>query len=86
MNQNVNLSIEERLALHLGLTTMLIQNGAPLSMVQQQVLGLRGVINTLLADQRPGETPIRITQLFPESVAEQLAKDVVIPDDLEDLE
>lgn len=85
MSHQMNLT--ERVGLHLGLSSLLLQNGAPFSMIQQQLIGLRGVINEVLADETtPQGHIVQLTQLLPESLAEDLAGDFVTPNDLSGLE
>lgn len=76
---------EQRLGLHLGLTILLLQQGTTVTILQQQLIGLRSVISDVMALE-PSNQPIRLDTIIPESVAEELASDVVIPNSLEDLE
>lgn len=77
----------ESLAMHLALTMNMIQNGTPLSLLQQQLVTVRAKAKVVIDDEHtPSDTRIQITHPIPESVAEVLSEDVVIPDDIEDLE
>jgi hypothetical protein len=72
----------ERLALHVGLMSVLIQSSAPLSLVQAQCLSLRQMLTEIigLADE-PGDAVVHVLQLLPEGVAEALAGGTACPDD-----
>lgn len=75
------------LTMHLALTLNMIQSGTPLSLLKQQLITVRELAKDVLNDEdQPGSTYIQISQPIPESVAEILAEDVVIPDDVEGLE
>ncbi|MCW2671794.1 MAG: hypothetical protein JWP14_383 [Frankiales bacterium] len=76
----------ERLALHVGLMAVLLQRGAPLSLVQQQCLGLRVMLREItdLEDEALAAF-VRVPFLLPSEVAEALAEGVEAPDDLEGL-
>ena len=77
----------DHLTMHLALTLRMIQTGTSLSMLKQQLITVRDLAKEVLDDEgQPGSTLIQIIQPIPESVAEILAEDVVIPDDPEDLE
>lgn len=72
----------ERLALALALTLHMMQLGTPLSLLQQQLIMLRGALQDILdAEDLSHATYIHTPQPIPESVAEALAEDFVIPDD-----
>jgi len=73
----------KRLALALGLTTHMLQIGCPLGLIQQQLVNLRGAIADVMdAEDLDHNQIVQIMELIPESVAEQLCDDVVIPDDI----
>lgn len=77
----------ERLAMALGLTLHMIQLGTPLALLQQQLVTLRGAAGDVInADDLPHDLHVRIQQPIPESVAEELARDFVVPDDVADAE
>ncbi|HVT63689.1 MAG TPA: hypothetical protein VHD81_00860 [Mycobacteriales bacterium] len=76
----------ESLAMHLALTMNMIQSGTPLSLLQQQLVTVRAKAKLVIDDEdTPGSTRIQITHPIPESVAEALSDDVVIPDDIASL-
>ncbi|HVV76781.1 MAG TPA: hypothetical protein VHC43_12155 [Mycobacteriales bacterium] len=76
----------ESLAMHLALTMNMIQNGTPLALLQQQLVTVRSKAKLVIDDEEtPGGTRIQITHPIPESVAEALSEDVVIPGDIENL-
>lgn len=75
------------LAMHLALTMHMIQAGTPFGLLQHQLMTVRRLAKLVVDDEEtPAETHVQISQPIPESVAEALSEDVVIPDDLEDLE
>lgn len=79
----------ERLALHVGLTSLLIQQGTPLGIVKQQMVPLMAAAKDVLNDE---ETPdgeiVRVATLVPDAVASDLAElsGDACPDDLSGLE
>lgn len=76
----------DKLAMHLAFTMQMIQNGVPLSVLQQQLLTVRSLAKVVIDDEdMPGNTRIQITHPIPENIAELLSEDVVIPDNIEDL-
>lgn len=69
--------------MHLALTLHMIQNGTSLSLLQQQLITVRRLAKEVLDDEdTPGSEHIQISQPIPESVAEALAEDVIVPDDI----
>lgn len=76
-----------RLAMAVALTQHMIQLGTPLSLLQQQLVTLRGAAADVInADDLPHDERVRVVQPIPESVAEELASDFVVPDDARDAE
>ena len=76
----------ERLALHVGLIAVLLQQGAPLSLVQQQCLGLRVMLKEITdLDDEPTTAYVQMPYLLPPEVAEALAEGVEAPDNIDGL-
>ena len=77
----------DRLAMHIGLMSVLIQGGAPLSLVQSQCVSLRAMLREILDldDEHPSAL-IKVAQMLPDDVAEALAHGHVMPDDLSGME
>lgn len=72
----------ERLAQASAITTHMLQLGCSLSLLQQQLTILRSATQEVLdADDLPHGTHLHVQTPIPESIAEALAEDVVVPDD-----
>lgn len=77
----------ERLATACALTTHMLQLGCSLSLLQQQLTIVRSAAQDVLdIDDMPYSTHLHVQTPIPESVADQLAEDVVVPDDVRDAE
>lgn len=75
----------QRLAMHVGLMAVLLQRGAPLSLVQAQCVSLRTMLREVLDLEEPGGAYVQVLQLLPAEVAEALAEDAQVPDTPEGL-
>lgn len=74
------------LAMHLALTVNMIQSGTPLSLLQQQLVTVRRkTAEVAELDHYGPDDYVQIEQPIPAGVAEALAEDIDIPDDLEGL-
>lgn len=72
----------QRLALHIGLTGLLLQKGTPLGGLKQQMVTLSKVAkDVLLDDELDDDTLIQVDTLLPDDVAAVLAEGIDIPDD-----
>ena len=77
----------ERLGLHLGITQVMVQGGTAVTLLKQQLVTLRDVAKDVIdADDLPSDGLVKIMHLLPEGIAEDLASDVVIPNDASGLE
>jgi hypothetical protein len=77
----------ERLALAVALTQHMIQCGCSVGLLQQQAVNLRGAVQDVInAEDLSHDTHVQITQPIPESLAEELASDFVVPDDASEAE
>lgn len=77
----------ERLAQAAALTTHMLQLGCSKGLLDQQLTILRSATHEVLeAEDIPFDTHLLVQTPIPESVAELLAEDVVVPDDARDAE
>lgn len=77
----------ERAAQSMALAVHMMQLGTPLSLLQQQLIIVRGATQDVLdADDLPHATHVHVPTPISESIAEALAEDVVVPDDVRDAE
>ena len=60
----------DRLAMHVGLMSVLLQGGAPLSLIQSQCVSLRTMLKEILdiEDEHPSAM-VQIQQMLPDDVA-----------------
>jgi len=76
----------QRLALHLGLTSLLIQKGTSLGALKQQMVTLRKVAQDVILDEdQDDDTFVQLDSLLPTDVADVLAEGCQAPDDLRGL-
>lgn len=78
----------ERLGMHLGLTSLLLQQGTPLGIVKQQMVPLIKAAKDVLNDEEMDDAEVvSVTTLVPDVVARDLAEleGGSCPDDLSGL-
>ena len=75
-----------RLAMHLGLMAVLLQRGAPLTLIQTQCLHLRTMLAEIIALDEAPDAYVQVTQLIDDTLAELLAEGNQVPDDLSSLD
>ena len=77
----------ERLAMHTGLLVVLLQRGAPLSLIQGQCFSLREMLKEIInLDDEAIDAYVQVDKLLPDDVASALTDNVQAPSDLSSLD
>lgn len=85
MNSNQDERID-RLGMHLGITSIMLQQGTALTLLKQQLITLRDVAKDVLdIEDLPSDLLVRVVQLFPDAIAEELSAGIATPDSLADM-